>query len=57
MRSNTKFKPPRRSVQRAACGDGVGRRGCASRRRLCQDAGAEVSCSGDIVLVMAQLKG
>ena len=22
MRSNTKFKPPRRSVQRAACGDG-----------------------------------
>ena len=27
MRSNTKFKPPRRSVQRAACGDGLGRRG------------------------------
>jgi hypothetical protein len=27
MRSNTKFKPPRRSVQRAACNDGLGRRG------------------------------
>jgi hypothetical protein len=26
MGSNTKFKPPRCSVQRAACGDGVGRR-------------------------------
>jgi hypothetical protein len=26
MRSNTKFKPPRHSVRRAACGDGVGRR-------------------------------
>jgi hypothetical protein len=26
MRSNTKSKPPRRSVQRAACGYRVGRR-------------------------------